>query len=263
MKVTGVIHMHSTHSYDGKLSLLELKTFLVERGVQFACMTEHTDYLDASAAAAFVAECRALSDDTFVFIPGFEVPYKNAHVLHIGAEQFIGAFADADSLQRWRSITPLVILAHPVRNAFTIDDELRTVIDGVEVWNQQYEGKAVPRLKSVALLESLRVTRPELVATGGLDFHRIDHWGSPLTFVEVTQLSETNILNVLTSHRFEFGHQKRLVAATDKVTFSLAERLKSTASICVISLGKKVNKLLAMVGLRAPRCLVRLLRETV
>ena len=68
--VTGVLHVHSTYSYDGKESLLSLRNFLVEKGISFCCLTEHTDYLTLEEAQRFAQECRALSTGTFLFIPG-------------------------------------------------------------------------------------------------------------------------------------------------------------------------------------------------
>ena len=81
MEVKGILHCHSTYSYDAKLSLPELKKLLQKKGLSFACMTEHTDELTKERAVAFVEECRSLSDGSFIFIPGFEVPYKHAHIL--------------------------------------------------------------------------------------------------------------------------------------------------------------------------------------
>jgi len=212
MKVTGVIHMHSTHSYDGKLSLSELKAFLIDKGVQFACMTEHTDYLDRAAADKFVTECRDLSDDRFIFVPGFEVPYGRAHVLHIGATEFVCTFANAAQLKLWRKVSPLVVLAHPVRNQYKVDETLKGVIDGIEVWNQQYDGKQRPRVKSVKLLKKLRTDKP-LMATGGIDFHRSEHFGNPFITVELESLTEAGIVRTFTAGEFSFGCNGYMVAA--------------------------------------------------
>lgn len=260
MKLTGVIHLHSTHSYDGKLSLPELKTFLQERGIQFACMTEHTDYLDAAHAAAFVAECQELSDDSFSFVPGFEVPYKDAHVLHIGTTEFISATATAAQLQLWRKVAPLVVLAHPVRNQFLVDEPLLTTIDGVEVWNQQYDGKILPRSKSVSLLTQLRQQK-KLIATGGLDFHRLEHFGCPLLTIDVPAFNTASIIDTLRTGAYTFGSEALQLSGTGPIALSLRKKTVSRLQTGFIAFGKAINALLARFGMRLPRAASRAVRR--
>lgn len=145
-QITGIIHAHSTYSYDGKSTLSELKTLLQNVGHSFACMSEHTDQLTESQLSEFVSECQSLSDESFVFIPGLEIPYKQAHILLLGCISWMGQEAvDRAALQTAASTAQLTILAHPVRNKFKVDQAMRDCIDGVEIWNQQYDGKAAPQ----------------------------------------------------------------------------------------------------------------------
>ena len=172
MEIKGVAHVHSTYSYDGKENLSDLKAFLQKEGITFCFLSEHTDKLTIEEAQLFVQECKALSGSQFVFVPGFEVPYKDAHVLLLGTEAFLGQVADEHMLAQWAGRSALTILAHPVRNRFVVDQTLRSAIDGVEIWNQQYDGKLVPRPHSAQLLRSLQEQNEGLFALGGLDFHR-------------------------------------------------------------------------------------------
>ena len=262
MKHIGALHLHSTHSYDGKLSLLELKQLFQKNGLSFACMTEHSDTLTAETAAVFVAECRALSDESFVFVPGFEVPYQQAHILHVGATQFVTAFADATTLRAWRQVTPLVVLAHPVRNNFVVDETLADCLDGVEVWNQHYDGKRAPRPRSFTLLSALRKKKP-LIATGGIDLHRAEHFGSPLVQLELAELSETAVISALKAGQFTFGNNEYTSGAKAEAALPLSLRLKSALSIVVIMIGKNVNAALAAGGLSLPKPLKRFIRGRV
>lgn len=259
----GIIHAHSTYSYDGQLSLEDLKYFLIERGISFACMSEHTDEMDLPASQEFVAECRRLSDDSFVFVPGFEVPYKDAHILMLGCEMFVSSFADAHELRAWSFNCSLTLLAHPVRNKFRVDGDLLSVLDGVEIWNQQYEGKRVPRTESVSLLASLRQDKPGLLATGGIDFHREEHFGAPQTTMELEALTEENIIAALKAGEYTFGHDTLTIDAKESWTPALGQRLSSRSSIVVINGGKFVNKTLASLGLSLPKSLKRLIRTRV
>lgn len=264
MKYRGVAHVHSTHSYDGKERLVALREFLYARGISFALMSEHTDFLDDEAAAKFVAECRELSDEKFVFVPGFEVPYQEAHILMFGCEKFKSSFAaDTESLHDWASAASFVALAHPVRNHFRLDEPMKAVIQAVEIWNQQYEGKWLPRSRSAALLDELRGSRPELLAIGGLDFHRREHFGSPLMYIEVDSLRESTILEALCAGKYQFGTDNFVIDATGSYTPTLGERLRSRVIILVIGSGKFVNKVLATLGLSLPKSLKQWIRRWV
>lgn len=261
MKYKGILHAHSTYSYDGKLSLSELRNFLVERGIHFACMSEHTDELSKERAEEFVAECRTLSDEKFVFVPGFEVPYQRAHILLLGTDAFLTQFADMDSLAAWSKQAALTVLAHPVRNRFKLDEVMEQVIGGVEIWNQQYEGKWAPRTRSVKLLRTLRNKRPSLFATGGIDFHREEHFGNPVTFVELDLLTEAGIKDALTAGNFSFGNSELEIQARALWRPKFSHRTKSLMAVWVITLGKRVNKILAKLGLSLPSRLRKQVRS--
>lgn len=265
MHYKGVIHMHSTHSYDGKMSLSELKQLLMSQGISFACMTEHTDTLTPEKAQAFVSECRDLSDDQFVFVPGFEVPYQNAHILHIGATECISQTADVEQLKQWREVTPFVVLAHPVRNKFAVDQAMLDVIDGIEVWNQQYEGKKVPRVRSLKLLQALETKKVGLLATGGLDLHRKEHYGAPVTTLVAEALSTEKIIQALQTGAYTFGNEQVVLASfgTFKVGTKNAIVVPSALSVGIIVFGKTVNKVLAMCGISLPKALREKIRSRV
>ena len=265
MEIKGVIHVHSTYSYDGKESLRSLRDFLLKKGMTFCCVTEHTNEMTIEQAQLLVQECKALSGSQFVFIPGFEVPYKNAHILLIGTEMFLGQEADAQILRQWSSKSRLTILAHPVRNQFTLDNVMAEVIDGVEIWNQQYDGKIVPRTRSAYLLKQLQEKDQSLFATGGLDFHRIEHFGSPYCTLEVERVSAEAILQALADSSYVFGNEKISVAPNGlwKGNNKFSQKFLSTLSIVIINSGKSANALLALFGLKLPKGLKRFIRSHV
>lgn len=272
MKIAGILHAHSTHSYDGKIPLPELKALLQKEGIAFACMSEHTDELTHESAMAFVEECEQLSDDSFRFIPGFEVPYKPAgskvaaHILMFGCRSFYGPYApDAHALRAWASGARFVVLAHPIRNKFIVDSAMYEVLQGVEVWNQQYDGKRVPRPRAYQLFEDMRTRKREVLATGGLDLHRKEHLTYPRVYLDVTTLVEENILEVLISGAFTIESPTCSLPAHNSWLQSknLIIHMQSVLSISFITLGKKVNKVLAKVGLHLPKPLVRFIRSRV
>jgi len=266
MKLTGIVHCHSTYSYDGKMTLKELRELCIQKGVEFVCMTEHTDEMDAQEAKNFVEECEALSDEQFRFIPGFEVPYHSAHILMVGMRSFHDIYApDIETLRKWSIEASFVVLAHPVRNKFTVDDGLLGEIDALEVWNQQYEGKQVPRIRSLRLLRSLREKKKNLVATGGVDFHRIEHFGAPLLTLDADSLDETVIIEKLKTGAFTISsaHAEFYGTLPDIPEKISAYRVRSFFNVFVITFGKKVNALLALLGLSLPKSLKEKIRKTI
>lgn len=264
MQITGILHCHSNYSYDAKLSLRELKALFQKNGVQFVCMTEHTDELTEEQASEFVGECEALSDETFRFIPGFEVPYKHTHILMIGMREFLGNYASTiEVLKEWTMRAQFVVLAHPVRNNFQVDDNLLQEINALEVWNQQYEGKRVPRSRSLMLLDQLHAQKPSLLATGGVDFHRTEHFGTPLVSLAAESLTEVSIMEKLQTGAFTVSSPQ----ASFQGTLLNAEALKkkhwfdSLISVSVIEFGKFVNRIFALFGISLPKSLKQRIRK--
>lgn len=265
MKVKGVIHIHSTYSYDGKESLQSLRDFLMAKGIHFCCLTEHTDKMTVEEARVFVQECKSLSGSQFLFIPGYEVPYNKAHILLIGAEVFLGQYADATLLQTWSSKSALTVLAHPVRNRFKVDTVMEGVLDGIEIWNQQYEGKLVPRPRSKKLLRKLQLKTPTLLAMGGLDFHRVEHFGAPLYTLELDHLTQDAVLRALKEGQYSFGTRSVEVSALGswKGDSTFVHKTISFFSVLVIVVGKKTNALLAVLGIKAPSGIKRYIRSRI
>ncbi len=266
----GIIHCHSRYSYDAKLSLSELKALCQKNNIQFVCMTEHVDEMTSEDAQAFVRECEALSDEAFLFIPGFEVPYKiegakeHAHILMVGLREFFGNYApDIQSLKKWTEKASLVLLAHPVRNNFLVDEGLLEEIDALEVWNQQYEGKRVPRTRSLALLGELREKKPTLLGTGGVDFHRTEHFGAPFITLATETLTEAGVIEKLKIGAFSVSSpQASFYGTIPNIDECIQKyRFDSLVSVCVIVLGKFVNATLAKVGIKLPKSLKQLVRK--
>ncbi len=266
MEVKAILHTHSTYSYDAKLSLPELKSLLQQNGVSVACMTEHTDELTKERARIFVEECERLSDDTFMFIPGFEIPYRRTHILLVGMREFFGSYApELPALHLSTRKASFVVLAHPVRNAFSVEDGLLEQIDALEVWNQQYDGKRVPRTRSLRLLEKLRAKKPTLLATGGVDFHRKEHFGAPIvtlsvdTFTEsaITQKLKTGAYVISSEHARFFGTLPNIHETIKKHWFD------SRISVSIVFVGKWVNRTLRMFGISLPKSLKQLVRKRI
>lgn len=198
MELRGIIHAHSRYSYDAKESLADLKTAFAAAGLRFACMTEHTDGLSLQSAEAFIRECHELSDDNFLFIPGFEMPYLGTHILLLGAETF--PFREHDlrgSLASFTEAGALAVIAHPHRNGFHTDDFMLKHCAAAEVWNSQYDGKRYPRPGALSLLARLRRGKPGMKALAGIDLHRMSHFGGPSLRLNAERVDRDGVIAVL------------------------------------------------------------------
>ncbi|MCK5027252.1 MAG: PHP domain-containing protein [Candidatus Pacebacteria bacterium] len=263
MKVRGVSHIHSKYSYDGTLSLSEIKKALVKEGLRFALMTEHTDELTEVEAKKFIRECKELSDKDFIFVSGFEVPYRKAHILMIGVQEFVVSHADDITLPQWKEHAAFSVLAHPHCNQFIVDTVMKVVVDAVEIWNAQYDGKYIPRFKAVKLLNYLQKTR-DTKAFCGLDLHRKEHLGGPEIVMEMEQLTTKKILEKIRRGEYTMEKKTMSVSSKGKITNSTSFlAVKSFCAIVFIVFSKWLGKKLHKHGLSVPKELKQKIRSKI
>ncbi len=205
MDITGGAHIHSRYSYDGAVSLADLRKECLARDMRFALMAEHTDHLMPEAAEEFIRECRRLSDAEFILIPGFEVSYLGTHVLVIGASRYHHGQSAAELLMRWRAEGALLVLAHPHRNGYRMDHFLREQLDGIEIWNSQYDGIWAPRTRAWDMLPTMVSS---VRAFGSLDLHRFSHINGPRLAMTVAALDEADIIARLRQGAFSIRRGK-------------------------------------------------------
>ena len=89
MARSGIIHVHSTLSYDGQHTLAQLASFGRACGYSFIGMSEHSDTFDDEKMEVLVDECARLSDDRFLLIAGIEFSCEdNLHLIGLGIKRF-------------------------------------------------------------------------------------------------------------------------------------------------------------------------------
>ncbi|MCK5591922.1 MAG: PHP domain-containing protein [Candidatus Pacebacteria bacterium] len=264
MIIKGACHLHSKYSYDGKLSLSQIKDLFSKKGLSFVCMTEHTNDLTEEKAQEFIKECRELSDEEFIFIPGFEVSYGGAHLLMIGSDKFISQHVKEADLLKWLEDTEFVVLAHPHKNNYKINKNLKRMINGLEVWNSQYDGKFAPRFRSFIFLKKLQ-RENNIRAFAGLDFHKEEHFGNPIVFVDVKTLSKIEILNAFKSGNYTFGKDKIVFSSRGDIQQGNLNKLfiQSFLSINFICFSKWINKNFVKMGLSIPKNLKKKIRSKI
>jgi PHP domain len=170
----GIVHVHSVYSYDGKNTLEQIAALGRQRGYDFIGVTEHSDTFDRAKMAAFVAECRGLSDPSLILIPGIEFSCAGRlHLLALGIDQFSDAKDPVELTKFIQGQGGLAVVSHPSRYGYQIPSPLVAVMDGVEVWNASYDSRFVPDRKVVELWRTLKRDNEALTGFGGQDLHHI------------------------------------------------------------------------------------------
>ena len=265
MILVGISHSHTKYSYDGKLSLREFKQFLVERNIDFALITEHTDFLEAQEGEKFIKECHNLSDEKITLIPGFEVPYRDAHILMIDVDHFVKTGeCNGAELEKWRKHAQIAVWAHPHRNRYLLYDAIKKVIDGIEVWNSQYDGKHAPRMKVLNSLQGLRERGGNVFAYAGIDFHREEHFEGPNIVVDAENRPE-DIIAKLKTGEFVLKNERVSINGEGRITKGVLPlmRVQSAFSISVITLSKKISALAAKLHIPIPKRLKHSIRTKI
>ncbi len=171
-RMRGIVHSHTTFSYDGKLPPNRFALHLRLRGLSFVGITEHDNTMDAPTVCDLMATCAKLSDETMTLIPGVEfATARKTHILGIGIKEY---FADRDPAAIVREIKQqggVAVLAHPDNGDFERDPEFLGNLDGVEVWNGGHDGPYVPSVRNILALLEIRKFNPKVLAFSGLDFH--------------------------------------------------------------------------------------------
>ena len=203
MRLRGLVHVHSRLSYDGCHSVPELVALARLRGYRFLAMAEHSDTLDAGTVARYAAECRRLSSEACVVVPGIEFACLGGlHLLGIGVDEYCDAVDPVEVAAHVRARGGAAIVAHPRRYRFRLPEGLLRRVHGVELWNAGYDGRFVPDGRCVALLREMRARGIALLAYGGQDLHRITWHRHVRVELEVAEASERAVVGALRGGRF-------------------------------------------------------------
>lgn len=172
----GVFHIHSNYSYDGKLSLKDLRDECEKRNFRFMVVTDHAEDFSADKVEKFIDDCEKISEKGFLAVPGLEFVIdkeREVHLLVVGLEkQRLQNGIDGILEGVWKDENhTLAVLAHPSRSGHYIPPGYDTKIHGIEVWNSAYNTRYLPDHKAIRLFSSLKRRNPRLMGFGGLDLH--------------------------------------------------------------------------------------------
>lgn len=171
---TGIVHIHSSYSHDGRDSLEELRAFATDRRITFIAMSDHAEDFTSTRFAEFVRHCETVSDDDLSVIPGLEyrfAGFPGLHLLAFGLREWISPQTPDEFIAQATSRCGMTVLAHPVLARHHVPDAVLAGIQAVEVWNAAYNTRYLPDPRAVDIVHQVRRARSDVVAVAGLDQH--------------------------------------------------------------------------------------------
>lgn len=203
MRCKGALHVHSTLSHDGTLTIPELAYLYSEKGYQFVAIGEHSQDLNEEKIRLLQGQCEANSGRDFCVIPGVEFSCRGG--IHIFGLGVVGLTHEVDPMAVVREIHALngfAILAHPKRIEWVCAPELLLAIDAIEIWNVAYDGKYLPSSHASGGFFRMRQVNPKLWAIAGHDLHRKAAFYDVSIEVDVEALTPGAILEAISSGRY-------------------------------------------------------------
>jgi hypothetical protein len=195
VRIRGALHVHSTLSRDGTMTIPELAVYFKGKGYHFLVMGEHAEDLDAAKVQALREQSVASSDDHFCVIPGIEFAVTSCiHILGIGIVSLMRLDDPLSVAQRIREQGGMSVLAHPERLGWDCPADVLRAVDAAEIWNIGYDGKYLPSTKALPAFERMRQVKPNLLAIASHDFHRTASFYDVAIDVDVPSISRDPIL---------------------------------------------------------------------
>jgi hypothetical protein len=229
------LHLHTTFS-DGELSLAELKDHFQAKGFQFLLMSDHAEGMDGEKMRAYVAQCRALSDDRFLIVPGLEFAYpskavpgsSHLHLLGFGIARYERAKDPVGMIHTIHRLGGLAVLAHPYPAHAPDYAELAPLLDGIELWNTKYNGRFAPALWNYVLLQQIQRRGSKTFGFYGTDFHWKTQYAGMVVSVEAEQLAAPVLLASLSNGKFHAEKGGMVLTSDGTLTAAQQARFAST-----------------------------------
>ena len=206
MNITAALHVHSTYS-DGELPLAQVRDLFLSAGCQLVCMADHADFFDEHSLAAYLAECRQLSNHQIRVRPGLEFECRGRmHIVGYGVESLVDSEDPSDVIDHIARAGGVSVIAHPAPEHLPLIPSFPRLPDGIEVWNTKSDGPHAPRPAVFALLQELRKRKPDLLAFYGVDFHWKHQFRGLLNEITIADSGDGALIEALRAGRFQGVH---------------------------------------------------------
>ncbi len=195
MHIKGSLHVHSTLSRDGTMTIAELVEWYCRKGYQFLALGEHAEDLDEAKVRIFNQQIAENSSPQFCVIPGIEfVCDSDIHILGVGVKHLILEKKPLAVIQEIHEQGGFAILAHPKRIKWKCPEDVLLAADAVEIWNIGYDGKYLPSPQALGAFQKMQRLNPRLFAVASHDFHRTPSFYDVAIQMDVRSLSPDTIL---------------------------------------------------------------------
>jgi hypothetical protein len=197
-KFKGLIHIHTTYSFDGTLSLTDFVNLAKANRYDFIILTEHAEDFDDKKMQIVLDECKSATDEDFLVIPGLEFNMNNEiHILGIGIGKHINERDPEELIRKIHENNGLAILAHTAEYKKVIPFARIKDVDFIEIWNPRYGERLSPSIKSINILHEFRKMKKLYIASGGLDLHTLQDLVPLYQVVFSEQLTQKEIIKSL------------------------------------------------------------------
>lgn len=203
MRIKGAVHIHSTLSRDGTMTIAELARYFKDKGYQFLAMGEHAEDMTEAKVETLIEQSAAASNDNFCVIAGVEFAVtKQIHIVGVGVTKLIPLDSPVYVAEQIRALRGFSILAHPKRMGWNCPPELAQAVDAAEIWNINYDGKYLPSAKAIPAFACMREANPRLLAMASHDFHRVASFYGLRIEMDVSSLAPAPVLQGLKSGNY-------------------------------------------------------------
>jgi hypothetical protein len=199
----GALHIHSSISFDGTMSMAELSLFFRERKFDFILITEHSQSVSDGVMSELIDECDRCSSSGFLIIPGLEFSCRDElHILGLGVSRTSESDDPLEVVRHIRQQGGVAVLAHPTKKEYSLDGEWIDELDGVEIWNSAYDGKFLPQAESIRTFKKLAQKNPDLKPFAGMDLHEEKNYYDVTLRIKRNGLNRNQILKDLKEGNF-------------------------------------------------------------
>jgi len=206
-RYTGLVHVHSRYSHDGKLSTEELKRMAVADGHSFILISDHCEDLDLRRCGELIGECEKQSDAGFVMVAGIE--FHNQGIAVFGLERAAPGQEDPTrALEESLTGRTFNVLVHPRGRKSEIVDAMMRRMHAVEIWNVKADGGRFPSARRIRLWRGWR-EKYGLKAIFGTDFHGMKERTGVHVEVELDVLSREGLMEALRAGEYRMYNREK------------------------------------------------------
>ena len=227
MRVRGALHIHSTLSHDGTMTISQLAEWYRARRYQFIAMGEHSQDLSEERIECLNQLSAENSDGEFRIFPGIEFSCREG--IHIFAPGVTSLIRETDPVAVAREVRAqggFSILAHPQRLKWSCPREVLRAVDAVEFWNVGYDGKFLPPRNAPQEFRKMKEINPQLLAVAGHDLHFSDGFYDVAIEMEIPELSLQSVLRILRGGSYQIRSRFFFTDSRARLSWSKATFLR-------------------------------------